>query len=235
MSGGTVIPFGPNAGHGAQLPPAEALPPVRPERDYALEPAAASGHVSALPWGARIWSFGWVRKGLILVVLALAWQLAALWQDNDLLLPTFTASAQALVQGLASGELLGKAANVVFAGFIGKQLPAGLRVEQIVAGLRGTGRPIGDDHASAGHQSRSQEGARIGQVRFNHSAAASDRARSYAPMPRSHLRCFNPLGSKHSDRHVDVRLARHALAHVVQIDAVLERWRHQQQGRDELA
>ena len=109
MSGGTVIPFGPNAGHGAQLPPAEALPPVRPERDYALEPAAASGHVSALPWGARIWSFGWVRKGLILVVLALAWQLAALWQDNDLLLPTFTASAQALVAGLANGELLSKA------------------------------------------------------------------------------------------------------------------------------
>ena len=72
---------------------------------------ARSTHVaSTQPAGARIWSHGWVRKGLILVVLALAWQLAALWQDNDLLLPTFNASAQALVQGLVSGELLGKAA-----------------------------------------------------------------------------------------------------------------------------
>lgn len=37
-------------------------------------------------------------------------------------------------------KLLGKAANVVFAGFIGKHLPAGLTLEQITAGLRAQGR-----------------------------------------------------------------------------------------------
>jgi NitT/TauT family transport system permease protein len=36
------------------------------------------------------------------------WELAARWQDNDLLLPTFTATARALVEGLASGELVEK-------------------------------------------------------------------------------------------------------------------------------
>ncbi len=112
---GTVIPFG---AHGASATAAtEAptsapaqVPPVRPERDYTLPPVAASAHVSALPLAARIWQHGWVRRGVILLTLALAWQMAALWQDNDLLLPTFTAAAKALASGLANGELLSKAA-----------------------------------------------------------------------------------------------------------------------------
>ncbi len=115
---GTLIHLGalPSRSEGSAAPESRATgstapsPAVRPERDLPLEPVAAAAQLRRLSAGARIWSHGWVRKGLILVVLALAWQLAALWQDNDLLLPTFTASAQALVQGLASGELLGKAA-----------------------------------------------------------------------------------------------------------------------------
>ena len=115
---GTLIHLGalPSRSEGSAAPESRATastapsPAVRPERDLPLEPVAAAAQLRRLTAGARIWSHGWVRKGLILVVLALAWQLAALWQDNDLLLPTFTASAQALVQGLASGELLGKAA-----------------------------------------------------------------------------------------------------------------------------
>lgn len=115
---GTLIHLGalPSRAQGSAAPESRATgstppsPVVRPERDLPLEPVAAAAQLRRLPAGARIWSHGWVRKGLILVVLALAWQLAALWQDNDLLLPTFTASAQALVQGLASGELLSKAA-----------------------------------------------------------------------------------------------------------------------------
>ena len=115
---GTLIHLGalPSRSEGSAAPESRATgstapsPAVRPERDLPLEPVAAVAQLRRLTAGARIWSHGWVRKGLILVVLALAWQLAALWQDNDLLLPTFTASAQALVQGLVSGELLGKAA-----------------------------------------------------------------------------------------------------------------------------
>jgi NitT/TauT family transport system permease protein len=49
-----------------------------------------------LPLRTRIWSQAWLRKGLILAVIAVLWELAARWQDNDLLLPTFTATARAL-------------------------------------------------------------------------------------------------------------------------------------------
>lgn len=87
-----------------------AATPVRPEVDYRLPPVAAATRLQPLSPGARLWAQGWLRKGVILALLALAWQLAAVWQDNDLLLPSFTASARALAEGLASGELLGKAA-----------------------------------------------------------------------------------------------------------------------------
>ncbi|REM31106.1 ABC transporter permease, partial [Mycobacterium tuberculosis] len=53
-------------------------------------------------------SQAWLRKGLILAVIAVLWELAARWQNNDLLLPTFSATAAALVEGLASGELIEK-------------------------------------------------------------------------------------------------------------------------------
>jgi len=38
----------------------------------------------------------------------LLWEIFARWQDNDLLLPTFSATTLALVDGLASGELIEK-------------------------------------------------------------------------------------------------------------------------------
>ncbi|MBV8622000.1 MAG: ABC transporter permease [Herbaspirillum sp.] len=56
----------------------------------------------------RIWQQDWVRKGAILVLLALLWEGIARWQDNDLLLPTFLQTAQAFLDGLRSGELFGK-------------------------------------------------------------------------------------------------------------------------------
>jgi len=84
------------------------LPPVRPEYERTLEPFTELPVERRLPLGARLTSQAWLRKGLILVAIALLWELAARWQDNDLLLPTFSATARALVEGLASGELLEK-------------------------------------------------------------------------------------------------------------------------------
>ena len=86
------------------------LPPVRAEYERPLEPFTAVALERPLsPWN-RLAGHAWVRKGLILAVLALVWELAARWQANDLLLPTFSATAVALVQGLASGELIAKTA-----------------------------------------------------------------------------------------------------------------------------
>lgn len=88
--------------------PSGLTPPVRPEYEHRLEPFTAVPLERALPWHERLWQQGWIRKGLILALLALLWEFAARWQDNELLLPTFTATMRALVDGLASGELLEK-------------------------------------------------------------------------------------------------------------------------------
>lgn len=87
-----------------------AQPPIRPEYERPLEPFTATAVERALPWSTRLWQQGGLRRGLILAALALLWEGLARWQDNDLLLPTFLATARALVEGLASGELLARTA-----------------------------------------------------------------------------------------------------------------------------
>ncbi len=86
------------------------VPPVRPEAEHLLPPLTGIAPVQPLPLAARIWQQGWVRRLAILAVLAVLWEAAARWQDNDLLLPTFLQTARALWEGLASGELVAKTA-----------------------------------------------------------------------------------------------------------------------------
>lgn len=86
-----------------------AQPPIRPEYDRPLPPFVATVLERPRPLLERLAGQGWLRKGLILVVLALLWEALARWQDNDLLLPTFLATVQALFEGLASGELIERA------------------------------------------------------------------------------------------------------------------------------
>ncbi|MBV7452914.1 ABC transporter permease [Acidovorax sp. sif1233] len=96
-------------------------PPVRPEFERSLEPLGGIAPVLPLPLTARIWQQTFVRKLVILAVLAVLWEVVARWQDNDLLLPTFLQTAKALVEGLASGELIGKTAislSVLLKGYL---------------------------------------------------------------------------------------------------------------------
>ncbi|MBV7428844.1 MULTISPECIES: ABC transporter permease [unclassified Acidovorax] len=96
-------------------------PPVRPEFERSLEPLGGIAPVLPLPLTARIWQQAFVRKLVILAVLAVLWEVVARWQDNDLLLPTFLQTARALVEGLASGELIGKTAislSVLLKGYL---------------------------------------------------------------------------------------------------------------------
>jgi NitT/TauT family transport system permease protein len=84
--------------------------PSRPEYEIALAPFTEKPLEHTLPLATRLWQYGWLRKGLILIVLAVIWELVARYQDNDLLLPGFLQTAEALFNGLASGELLVKSA-----------------------------------------------------------------------------------------------------------------------------
>ncbi|VFT06202.1 ABC transporter permease [Pseudomonas aeruginosa] len=94
---------------------------VREEYEVQLEPLLEVSLERRLPLGQRLWQQGWLRKGLILALLALAWELAARVQGNDLLLPGFLQTARALGEGLASGELPAKAGIsllVLFKGYL---------------------------------------------------------------------------------------------------------------------
>lgn len=89
---------------------ASVQPPVWPEYERQLESPGALAAAQPLSVPQRLWAQPVVRRVAILAVLAALWQLLATWQDNDLLLPTFTQTLQALWEGVASGELLDKAA-----------------------------------------------------------------------------------------------------------------------------
>jgi NitT/TauT family transport system permease protein len=81
-------------------------PPIRQEYEYT--PATASPRIAPgpAPFVHRLWQQTWLRKALILAVLAIVWEAAARWQHNDLLLPSFLQTASAFIDGIASGELL---------------------------------------------------------------------------------------------------------------------------------
>lgn len=82
---------------------------LRPEYLVELEPLTDIEPDRRVSLGARLWSQGWLRKSLILIVLAVLWEALARYQDNDLLLPGFLQTAQAFFDGLASGELAQRA------------------------------------------------------------------------------------------------------------------------------
>lgn len=85
------------------------LPPIRPEVEYTLQPLREVVLAQSLPWATRVWQQVWLRRSVLLLVLALLWETIARVQDNDLLLPGVLAIAAALAEGLASGELVDKA------------------------------------------------------------------------------------------------------------------------------
>lgn len=84
-------------------------PPYRPEFEYplsALAPAAQAESVrEPLSLAHRLLNHDGIRKILILVVLAVIWEIVGRWQDNELLLPTFTATIGAMWADLVNGEL----------------------------------------------------------------------------------------------------------------------------------
>ncbi|MDC8759558.1 ABC transporter permease [Janthinobacterium fluminis] len=79
--------------------------PIRQEVEYALAPLGTLALERPLPAGLRLWRQAWLRKALILLLLALVWEGAARWQDNALLLPSFLETARAFAGGVVSGEL----------------------------------------------------------------------------------------------------------------------------------
>ena len=85
----------------------------RPEfvREHVHTPAGDLGVVEKrISRWERLFNVDGLRKGLLLVLLAIAWEVYARRLDNPLLFPTFTATLEALFDSLRNGNLLGRAA-----------------------------------------------------------------------------------------------------------------------------
>jgi len=87
------------------------MPPVRPEYERPLEPLADTTSEEVLPVYRRLWQRAWLRKSLILLCLALLWEIIARLQANELLLPPFSAAIRALAEDTISGVIPDRALN----------------------------------------------------------------------------------------------------------------------------
>ena len=87
--------------------PAARTPPVRDEFERGVDHAGDIGAIERpLSAWERLTNVAALRRAFILVCIAAAWQAYALWVDNPLMFPTFTATAAAFVDALLSGGLL---------------------------------------------------------------------------------------------------------------------------------
>ena len=81
---------------------------LRPEivRDQTAQFAVVQKPLSALE---RIYNQIWLRKIVILVVLALIWEAYGRYLNNDLLFPTFSATMTAFIESILNGVLPARA------------------------------------------------------------------------------------------------------------------------------
>lgn len=92
-------------------PSTRLTPPIRPEYEVPLEPLGDVSSEKVLPLHQRLWQNAWLRKSLILICLALLWEITAKIQGNELLLPSFTATIKALLEDISSGIIPSRAMN----------------------------------------------------------------------------------------------------------------------------
>ncbi|MBP2198968.1 ABC transporter permease [Pantoea cypripedii] len=84
-------------------------PPIRPEYQRELTPLEDFTLATPLPLRVRLGNQTWLRKSLLLLALVIIWEVAARWQNNDLMFPSFWQTFTALREDIASGELPNRA------------------------------------------------------------------------------------------------------------------------------
>jgi NitT/TauT family transport system permease protein len=98
----------------AAAQPAFGLPPARPEYLREVVGGRDIGVVQApLTLWQRLANQSWLRKGLVLAVIAVGWEIYARHLNNELLVPTFSSTLEAFGSGFASGEIPEKMLNSV--------------------------------------------------------------------------------------------------------------------------
>lgn len=78
---------------------------ARPEAIFDVPPSSITEAQRPLSLWQSIYKHAWVRKVVILAVLALVWELYGTWLGNPLLFPTFVQTFSAFASGVVSGVL----------------------------------------------------------------------------------------------------------------------------------
>lgn len=91
-------------------PQGRRVPPVRPEYERTVASTGPIGDVARpLSLWERIGNVTALRRFAVLAAVALLWQVAATWQNNPLMFPTFAATVAALWEGIWRENLLSMA------------------------------------------------------------------------------------------------------------------------------
>jgi NitT/TauT family transport system permease protein len=91
-----------------------ALPPTRPEYLRDVIAGKDFGVIEKpLTFWERLANQSWLRKAFILCLIAVAWETYAWYLNNPLLVPTFSATIDAFVEGIRTGDIPDKALNSV--------------------------------------------------------------------------------------------------------------------------
>jgi len=86
------------------------MPPSRPNREYEVTAFHNADAIERpIPAWEQVWNQGWVRKTVLIVALAVIWQVYATFLDNDLLFPTFADTMRAFFSNIANGVLPNRA------------------------------------------------------------------------------------------------------------------------------
>jgi NitT/TauT family transport system permease protein len=111
------------------MPDARDILHPRPETIHSIETGGLGVVEKPLSFWEKLADLGGLRKTLILIVLALAWELYARWLGNPLVFPTFSATALAFWKAIRSGELPAAtwySMKILFQGYLAGLALAGL-------------------------------------------------------------------------------------------------------------
>ncbi|GAC1334344.1 MAG: ABC transporter permease [Collimonas sp.] len=89
-----------------------ALPELFARPEFVLDPQRAETAEIQRPLSLAesLYRHGWLRKIVILLLLAVVWEIYGRWLNNSLLFPSFMETVQAFWAGISSGVLLERAA-----------------------------------------------------------------------------------------------------------------------------